>query len=87
MAAPQRVAKPQANAAISPKKQDPSASPPAKREEDEAPPSRLAWFIGWVAVPAVVFGGIFGAGVMVGAHSPDGWITWAVRGVAGLFGG
>ena len=27
-----------------------------------------------------------GGGVVVGAHYPDGWITWAVRGVAGLFG-
>jgi len=82
MAAPARPA----NNNSSPKKQDPSANVPAKRDEEDGPPSRLAWFIGWVAVPAVVFGGLFGAGVIVGAHYPDGWITWAVRGIGGLFG-
>ncbi|WAS92744.1 hypothetical protein [Nannocystis punicea] len=81
MAAPARVAN------NSPKRQEPQANQPAKREEEEAPPSRLAWFIGWFGVPCLVFGGIFGGGVLVGAHYPDGWIAWAVTGVAGLFGG
>lgn len=78
MAAPARVAN------NSPKRQEPPAGPPAKQEE-ETPPSRLAWFLGWVGVPGLVFGGIFGAGVLVGAHYPDGWIAWAVGGIAGLF--
>lgn len=69
-----------------PKKQEPAAAVPARRDDEDSPPSRLGWFIGWVAVPGLVFGGIFGAGVIVGVHYPDGWITWAVRGVAGLFG-
>ncbi|MCY1012448.1 hypothetical protein OV079_44335 [Nannocystis pusilla] len=47
----------------------------------------MAWFIGWVGVPSLVFGGIFGGGVLVGAHYPDGWIAWAVTGLAGLLGG
>jgi hypothetical protein len=81
MAAPARVA----NTSV--KKPDPPGNPPAKREEEETPPSRLAWFIGWVGVPGLVFGGIFGAGVLVGAHYPDGWITWAVTGLVGLFTG
>jgi hypothetical protein len=81
MAAPARVAN------NSPKRQEPQGNQPAKREEEEAPPSRLAWFIGWVGVPSLVFGGIFGGGVLVGAHYPDGWIAWAVTGVAGLFSG
>lgn len=84
MAAPARVAnnpaaKPKAPPAAAPQKQPPP--------EDEAPPSRVAWFIGWVAVPGAVFGGIFLGGVLLGAHYPDGWITWGVRGVASLFGG
>lgn len=83
MAAPARVANVAKN---SPKRQEPSASPPAKRDDEESSPSRLGWFIGWVGVPGLVFAGIFGGGVVVGAHYPDGWITWAVRGIAGLFG-
>lgn len=67
------------------KRQDPS---PAKTPvEEEAPASRLSWFLGWVVVPGVVFGSIFGGGLLVGAHFPDGWIAWVVRGVASLFGG
>ena len=71
----------------SPKRQDPPGNQPAKREEEEAPTSRVAWFIGWVGVPSLVFGGIFGGGVLVGAHYPGGWIAWAVTGLAGLLGG
>lgn len=81
MAAPAKVAN------SSPKKPDAPANLPAKRDDEDTPPSRLAWFIGWVGVPALVFGGIFGAGVLVGVHRPEGWITWAVRGVVGLFAG
>ena len=80
MAAPVRPAN------NSPQRQDVPAGP-VKPERDEAPPSRLSWFIGWVAVPSVVFGGIFGAGLLVGAHDPEGWIAWAVRGFASLVGG
>lgn len=70
----------------SPKRQEPPARVEAPAET-EAPQSRLSWFIGWVAVPGLVFGGIFVGGVLVGAHHPDGWIVWGVRGVASLFGG
>lgn len=78
MAAPARPAN------ASPKKQDLPARNP---EPAEAPASRLSWFIGWIVVPGVVFGGIFAGGVLLGAHYPDGWIAWGVRGVASLFGG
>lgn len=81
MAAPARVVN------KSPQKQEPPANLPAKHENEEAPSSRLAWFIGWVGVPGLVFGGIFVGGALVGAHFPDGWVVWAVRGVAGLLGG
>lgn len=80
MAAPARPAN------VNLKRQEPSAKP-AVPEGDEAPPSRLSWFLGWVVVPGAVFGGIFGSGLLVGAHYPDGWIAWAVGGVASLFGG
>ena len=85
MAAPSRVANNQ------PSKRQPAAPAAAQQKspppEDDTPPSRLAWFIGWVAVPGTVFGVIFGGGVLVGAHYPDGWISWSVRGIASLFGG
>ena len=80
MAAPAKVPK------NSPKRQEPPARSEAPAEA-EAPQSRLAWFIGWVAVPGLVFGGIFVGGALLGAHYPDGWIAWGVRGVASLFGG
>lgn len=70
----------------SPKKQDLLARSEAPAE-GEASTSRLGWFIGWVAVPGLVFGGIFVGGVLLGAHYPDGWVAWGVRGVASLFGG
>lgn len=70
----------------SPKRQELPARSEAPAEA-EGPTSRLSWFIGWVAVPGVVFGGIFVGGVLLGAHYPDGWIAWGVRGVASLFGG
>lgn len=81
MAAPARVAN---NPAA--KRQPAAPAQPPKAPEDEAPPSRVAWFLGWVAVPGAVFGGIFVGGVLLGAHYPDGWIAWTVRGVASLFG-
>lgn len=81
MAAPAKVAN------KSPKKPDAPGGVPARREDEEAPPSRLSWFIGWIGAPGLVFGGIFAAGVLVGVHRPDGWITWAVRGFVSLFAG
>lgn len=83
MAAPRVANNPAAKRQPAPAAPVPAQKPP----EDEAPPSRIAWFIGWVAVPGAVFGAIFGGGVLLGAHYPDGWIAWSVRGVAHLFGG
>jgi hypothetical protein len=59
-----------------------------KPESDEAAakkPSPLRWIAGWVVVPGVVLGSIFGAGVHLGANHPEGWYTRAVLWVAGLF--
>ncbi len=35
----------------------------------------LSWMLGWVALPGVVLGGIFGGGVLVGANFHESWIT------------
>jgi hypothetical protein len=37
----------------------------------------LSWLLGWVALPALVLGGIFGGGVLVGANFHDSWVTEA----------
>ncbi|MBC8069344.1 MAG: hypothetical protein IAG13_13495 [Deltaproteobacteria bacterium] len=53
--------------------------PPAKE-------GRIAWILGWVVLPATVLGGIFGGGVILGAHDHEGWFARSVMWVAGLFG-
>ncbi len=55
--------------------------------EGEAPQkeSRLGWILGWVVLPGLVVGGIFGGGVVLGAHDHDGWFAGAVMWVVGLF--
>jgi len=60
-------------------------SPPAEDVEAEAPPSRLAWVLGWVVTPSLFFGGIFLGGVYLGANRPDGYIASGVMWIAGLF--
>lgn len=45
----------------------------------------LGWTLGWIVAPATVLGAIFGGGVLLGAHFPDGWFTRAVVWVVGLF--
>jgi hypothetical protein len=63
-----------------PTKPDPKA--PA---EPEAPRSRLSWLVGWVLVPGVIIGVLFGGGVLVGAHFHDSWFVRAIVWVVELF--
>ena len=61
----------------------------AKREAAPAVPARrspVGWILGWVMVPALVLGGIFGAGVCVGANLHESWVARSVMWFAGLFG-
>lgn len=51
----------------------------------EAPTSRLSWILGWIVAPASVVAAIFGGGVILGAHNPDGWFARSVMWVAGIF--
>ncbi|HET6582249.1 MAG TPA: hypothetical protein VFG69_02355 [Nannocystaceae bacterium] len=52
---------------------------PAKKE------GWLGWTLGWIIAPLSVLGAIFGGGVLLGAHFPDGWFSRAVVWVVGLF--
>lgn len=52
---------------------------PAKKE------GWLGWTLGWVVAPLSVLGAIFGGGVLLGAHFPEGWFSRAVMWVVGLF--
>lgn len=61
------------------------SKPAAKAEGDEKKRGWLAWFVGWVIMPATVFGLIFGSGMLLGAHMPESWYTRAVVWVVGLF--
>ena len=45
----------------------------------------LSWVVGWVLVPGTVIGVIFGGGVALGAHRPEGWFARSVMWIAGLF--
>lgn len=54
--------------------------------EGEAPKeSRLGWILGWIVLPGTVVGGIFGGGVLLGAHNHDGWFASAVMWFVNLF--
>lgn len=57
---------------------------PEKAPEPEEPQSRLAWALGWVVIPGLLFGGLFLGGVYVGANHHDGWIASAVMWLIGL---
>jgi hypothetical protein len=51
----------------------------------ETPTSRLSWILGWIVAPVSVVAAIFGGGVILGAHNPDGWFARSVMWVAGIF--
>lgn len=53
--------------------------------EPAEPVGKLAWILGWVVAPLSVLGAIYGGGVLLGAHRPDGWFARSVMWVAGLF--
>jgi hypothetical protein len=58
---------------------------PAKGDEEPRKRSRIAWLMGWVGVPLLVIGLIFGAGMLVGAHLHESWFTRLVVWFVGLF--
>lgn len=68
--------------ATPPKPTKPDADAPA---EAKAPPSRLSWLAGWVLVPGIIIGLIFGGGALVGAHFHDSWLARAIVWVVELF--
>ncbi len=59
---------------------------PVRSEQAEPERRSVAgWIFGWVVVPALVLGAIFGGGVYVGANLHESWVARAVMWVAGLF--
>jgi hypothetical protein len=67
---------------LAPKATPPKPDAPA---EATAPPSRLSWLVGWVLVPGLIIGIIFGGGALVGAHWHDSWLARAIVWVVALF--
>ena len=65
----------------------PAAASPGAAIATTAEPStsRLSWILGWIVAPASVVAAIFGGGVVLGAHNPDGWFARSVMWVAGIF--
>jgi hypothetical protein len=43
--------------------------------EPAAPEGTVRWVLGWLVVPALVIGTIFGAGMHVGARHPEMWLS------------
>lgn len=48
-------------------------------------PRWLSWAVGWVLVPGVIIGSIFGGGLLVGAHFHDSWFARLIVWFAELF--
>ena len=53
--------------------------------EPQEPQGKIAWILGWIVAPLSVLGAIYGGGVLLGAHRPDGWFARSVMWVANLF--
>jgi len=73
---------------IDPKRAPAPAPVKAAKAADESPPaegSLLRWLMGWVVLPGAVVAGIFGAGVLVGAHFSELWLTRAIVWFVRLF--
>jgi hypothetical protein len=73
-----------------PPKAAPAKPAPAKADakapaEAEAPRSRVGWLIGWVLVPGLIIGVLFGGGMLVGAHFPESWLSRMIVWVVELF--
>lgn len=66
----------------------PVATKPAAAavEIEEKKEGWLGWTLGWIVAPLSVLGAIFGGGVLLGAHDPDGWFARTVMWIVGLFG-
>lgn len=63
------------------------AKPDVPSEGDAAPSKGgwKSWIFGWIFVPALVIGVIFGGGVLVGVHLHDSWLSRLVVWVVELF--
>lgn len=62
-----------------------SGKPATAEGEAEGRRGWLSWVVGWILVPSVVIGVIFGGGVLLGVHNHDGWFTRAVVWCVELF--
>lgn len=61
----------------------PAAESESKSLEVSKGRSMFAWLVGWLLIPSFVVGGLFGAGVHVGARHPDMLLSRAVLWAAG----
>ena len=69
-------------------KETPEAKELVKTEgesEDAQPRSWKRWVFGWVAVPGSLVGGLFAAGLLVGAHASESWFTRSIVWIVDLF--
>jgi hypothetical protein len=66
------------------KKAEPG-KPATTEGEPEARRGWLSWVVGWILVPSVVLGVIFGGGVLLGVHNHDGWFSRTVVWIVDLF--
>ena len=70
-----------AESSKSPKK--PAAATKDLDTSEGKKPGKIAWIIGWILVPGLVIGGLFLAGVHVGARHPDMFLTRGVLWMTG----
>lgn len=77
---------PQSKAKAAPASKAPSKPDAKAPAEGAAPRSRLSWLVGWVLVPLVIVGTLFGGGALVGAHFPDSWFSRVIVWIVELFG-
>lgn len=47
----------------------------AREGETKRGGGKLRWILGWVVVPGLLLGSIFAAGLHVGAHYPEMWLS------------
>lgn len=71
--------------AAAPAKPAPAKADPKAPAEAQAPRGRLGWLVGWVLVPGLILGVLFGGGMLVGAHFPESWLSRLIVWVVELF--
>lgn len=57
----------------------------ASAEGEAKPRGLVSWLLGWVLVPGLILGSIFGSGVLVGVHLHDSWLARLVVWIVELF--